>query len=118
MSESETHTIPLQSSVIKDHLSADILQFCSQHGILQYVPVAVDLIEEYLSPIQGLHIQLEQDPETGEEWLVIDVTIQGDVKEILDEYDKYTDHWVSSVPWPQSDKFRLSYNTGKGEFQG
>jgi hypothetical protein len=77
---------------------------------LQYLPVAIDLIERHFPSIDKLDLYLEHDPETEEEWLVLDLTLRGEVDEVLDNYDKYTDHWVSSVPWPQRQKIRLSYN--------
>jgi hypothetical protein len=96
----------------EDPPSSPIIQITKKYfeELLRYLPVAIDLIGRCFSSIQDLHLQLEQDPEVGEEWLVLDVTIQGEVEEVLNEYDNYTDHWVSSVPWPERDKIRLSYN--------
>jgi len=91
-------------------LSAGLLDFCSRQGILPYLPVAIELIETCFSSIQELQLQLEHDPDTSEEWLVLDITIQGDEEEILDAYGRYVDHWVSAVPWPGRNKIRLSYN--------
>lgn len=91
-------------------LSADLLDFCSRHGILSYLPVALDSIETCFSSMQELHLQPEHDPETSEEWLVLDVTIQGDEEKVLDAYGRYIDRWVSAVPWPERNKIRLSYN--------
>jgi hypothetical protein len=53
---------------------------------------------------------LEQDPETGEEWLVLDVTLQEDVDAVLAHCDVYTDRWITQTPWPERDKIRLVYN--------
>ena len=94
----------------KAWLSEDLLRFCSQQGILPYLPIAIDLVRTCFPSLQELHSQREQDPETGEEWLVLDVVIQGDEEQVLDAYDRYTDHWVSAVPWPERNKIRLSYN--------
>jgi hypothetical protein len=90
--------------------SADLLDFCSQQGTLPHLSVALDLIEACFSSIQNLCLQPEQDPETGEEWLVLDITIQGDEEQILDAYSRYTDRWISTVPWPERNKIRLAYN--------
>lgn len=91
-------------------LSADLLHFCSRQGILPYLPVAIESIEACFSSIQELHLQPEQDPETGAEWLVLNVTIQEDEEKVLDAYGRYTDRWVSAVPWPERNKVCLSYN--------
>ena len=91
-------------------ISQDILRFCSREAILQYLSVAVDLIERCFSSVQKLELQQEQDPDTEEEWLVFEVTIRGEVDDVLGDYDKYTDAWVSLVPWPERSKIRLSYH--------
>ncbi|MBI4641576.1 MAG: hypothetical protein HY731_12830 [Candidatus Tectomicrobia bacterium] len=98
------------SRTFQDQLSQDVLHFCLRQGILQHLLVALDLVEKYFSSIRELHLHYEHDPEIGEEWLVIEVTVQGEVEEVLDNYDTYTDCWVSSVPWADRHKIRLSYN--------
>lgn len=52
----------------------------------------------------------EEDPETGERWLLIAVTVFGEVGEILEQYERYTEQWVDAVSWPERDKIRLSFN--------
>src|SRR2546430_8350911 len=91
-------------------LSEDLLRFCSQQGILPYLPVAIDLAKTCFPSLQELHPQREQDPETGEEWLVLDIVLQGDEEKILDAYEQYTDLWVAAVSWPDRAKIRLSSN--------
>lgn len=104
------YVLPLQFSVLQTHVPQDVLHFCFRQGILEYLPPAMDLIEKSFPSIQGLHLEQEQDPETGEEWLTINFTLRGQVNEILDSYDKYTDEWVSLVPWPEREKVRIAYN--------
>lgn len=99
-----------QFVIHKKPVSQDILRFCSQEAILQYLFIAVDLIERCFSSVQKLELQREQDPDTEEEWLVFEVIIQGEVDDVLGDYDKYTDAWVSLVPWPERSKIRLSYH--------
>lgn len=101
-------------SSLKTQLSPDTLDFCIKHEILQYLPIAIDLIKRHLpleQPNWGL--EREQDPETGEEWFTINVTLKGKTGEILDKYDNYTKDWVSSVPWPERDKICLIYSVLK-----
>ena len=100
----------LQRKGFKTHLSPDILHFCSQQGLLGYLTIAVNLIERCFPTLQELHPHRETAPETGEEWLRLDVTLHGEIDEILEHYDKYTDLWVSLVPWPECDKIQLSYD--------
>ncbi len=99
-----------QSNAPQAQLSDELTNFCSEHGLLSYIPVAMELIERCFPSLQELHLLHEQDPETDEEWLVLDITLQGDEKQILEAYDRYTDSWVVAVPWPAQQKVRLSYN--------
>jgi hypothetical protein len=94
----------------KSRLSHDALAFCLRQRLLRPLLIAIDLIKQYFPKVQDLHLQLDQDPETGDEWLVLDITVQGEVDDVLESYEAYTSQWVSSVPWPQRDKLRLSYN--------
>jgi len=91
-------------------IPSEVLYFCFQQQILRYVPVAIDVIERSFSTtITELRMVPERDSETGEEWLELRIRIKGEVKEVLDNYDKYTDYLVSSLPWSARYKMRLSY---------
>lgn len=100
----------LQFRGVRIEPTPDILSFCRRQDILQYLQPAFDLIESSFSSSEELSLQLEEDPDTEEKWVVLDVSVQGEVEKILDEYQSYTSHWVSKVPWPERNKIRLSYN--------
>ena len=91
-------------------VTPDALAYCLQHGLRHYLLLAIDLIHQCFSSVDACHLRLEQDPETGEEWLVLDITLQEDVEEVLANCDAYTDRWVSQVPWPEREKIQLVYN--------
>lgn len=91
-------------------VTPEIIEFCSRERITSYLPTAINSIERNFPSISELKIEVEQDPETDEEWLVLNVTIRGEVDEVLSQYDKYIDYWVSTVPWPERQKIRLLYN--------
>jgi len=57
-----------------------------------------------------VELQPEKDRDRGDEWLVLDFEIAGEIDEILERYDKYIDIWVKLAPWPEREKIRLSYN--------
>lgn len=91
-------------------LSQSLYNFCLRYNIQNYLQVAINLAKECFPSLNEVQLYLEQDPDTREQWLVIDATVGGEVDEILSKYDKYTDLWVSSVPWPERSKIVLSYN--------
>jgi hypothetical protein len=91
-------------------ITPEIIEFCSRERVTSYLPTAVNSVERNFPTISELKIEVEQDPETEDEWLVLNVTIRGEVDEVLNNYDKYINYWVSSVPWPERQKIRLLYN--------
>ena len=91
-------------------LSEELFSFCLSHNMLSSLQVSVALIKACFPAVREVRLQPEREPDSGEEWLVIDFGIVGEIEEILDRYDKYTDLWVKSVPWPEREKIRLSYN--------
>jgi hypothetical protein len=97
--------------VIPDlQLSPEAAAFCKREGILQYLPVGVDLIRRSFHAVGEIATELEADPETEEEWLSIGISVQGEVEEVIKNYERYIGEWVSSIPWPERHKIRLSYN--------
>lgn len=94
----------------KGILTPEIIDFSTRQGIEDYLKVGITLVQGCFSPIRNIDLQLEEDPETGEEWVIINVTVQGEVGEVLDDYERYTEEWVTSVPWPEREKVCLSYN--------
>lgn len=78
--------------------------------IREYLIKAISLAQKHFPMIMTLDVQSEQDPETGEEWTVLEITVEGDIEQILNCYDNYTDDWVTSVPWPFCEKVKLSFN--------
>jgi hypothetical protein len=107
---SELRAMPAIHLERLSQIPSEVLYFCYQQQILQYVPVTIDVIERSFSTtITEVKMVPEKDSETGEEWLELKIRIKGEVKEVLDNYDKYTDLLVSSLPWSARYKMRLSY---------
>jgi len=100
-----------ESPFVKEQISGEVLSFCSNTGILNYLYKAIDIAEKcFDTTIKKRETELEQDPETGEKWIAINITIEGEVEDFLTKYDDYISNWVSATPWPERDKIRLSYN--------
>jgi hypothetical protein len=95
---------------LKVQLNQDIANLSIQKGLSQFLHKAFDIIYQSFPLIRKLRLLQEQDPETDEEWLLIDITVDGEIEEILDSYDDYVKKWVSSVPSAVRENIRLSYN--------
>lgn len=95
---------------IPDTFPKEVIQFCEELGILRYLGKALDLIKTCFSPIVEPAPRLAQDPETEDRWLVLDITVEGEVEDVLRKYDNFINLKVKSIPWPERDKIRLAYN--------
>jgi len=95
---------------VPDTFPKEVIQFCEELGILRYLGKALDLIKTCFSPIEGPAPRLAQDPETEDRWLVLDITVEGEVEDVLRKYDNFINLKVKSIPWPERDKIRLAYN--------
>jgi len=91
-------------------LMPEVSEFCFQKGISEYLETTLKVIKESFPPVRGLHLLKEQDPEAEEQWLLIDITVDGSIDDILEGYDHYVDQWVKSVPESVRKNIRLSYS--------
>ncbi len=89
----------------------EVLDFCQRLGIQDYLQTAVDLAHQCFPSLTGLELLPEREPETGEEYLTLKVEVpeNADVDSFLDWNDSFFNNLVATIPWPQRDKFRLSY---------
>jgi hypothetical protein len=95
---------------LRPEMTPEIDAFCLRLGVRKHVPIAIQIVEESFSSARELALEREQDPETGEEWLVLDLTISGGVDDFLREYDQFTEKKVRMIPWPEVLKIRLSWH--------
>jgi len=71
---------------------------------------SISLVNKYFANAQNVDVQWEQDPETDEKWISVEVTVEDEIDRVLDNYDNYTSDWIASTPWPEREKIRFSYN--------
>ncbi len=100
---------PVTYILLDRAIGRDVLRFCEQADVLEYLPVALQLVEQCFVSVRSLDVTLENDPDTGEEWASVNAQVAGDSEEILAGYDEYTDRWLSAVPFRDTDKIRLFY---------
>jgi len=79
-------------------LPTDLQAFCKRLGITRYVPVALRLLKECFPKVRDLQMYPECDPESGEEWLVLQIRVPGSVDEVRRQYDDYTRKKIVAIP--------------------
>jgi hypothetical protein len=91
-------------------LSEEVLSFCSRWQLFNHFQRALRLAKHSFLGLKNIEVEIENDPEHEDEWLVIVVQVHGDIGKVLDMYDAYTRKFVRVVPWPALDKIRLIYD--------
>lgn len=91
-------------------LSPEVLRFCEAHHIRPQLETAVRIASEVFTLAGPLDVCLEEDPETGEETVVIDVTTSATADQALVQKSTYTRRWVESAPPDLRERIRLLMN--------
>lgn len=92
----------------KFYIPNEIIEQSDKWGIKEYLITAISLVNKHFPSFHDITFSLQRDYEIDDEWITIDVSIDGDIEEELDSYDKYTENFVYEIPWPERDKIRLS----------
>lgn len=98
------------STDIGVELSRDVLSFCYKYKIMEYVKTSVDLIKFCFPSRERISVELMEDTETDEKWVLLNIFVRDEINRILDMYDKYTEEWIDKVPWPECSSVRISYH--------
>ncbi|MEW6750537.1 MAG: hypothetical protein AB1505_06115 [Candidatus Latescibacterota bacterium] len=90
-------------------LSSDAVALATGLGVRGCLDTAGALATTFLTGLRDAAFITARDPEVGDRWIALEVTLEGHVPAVLDQLDAFTDAWVARVPWPQRDAVRLRY---------
>ena len=76
----------------------DAQQFCEHHDLEDTIRRASDLIKASFHSASNLKLYKENDPDTGESWLVVTFCVQGDLDQILKEDEIFIRKWIAIEP--------------------
>ena len=99
----------MEAKLVEDELSQEVSSFCEKYRLTGFLKSAVDIINKSFLSIKEMEFIIEQDPEIEEEWLLIDIAVDGTSEELLDAYDKYIEQWISIAPEPVREHIKLSF---------
>ena len=91
-------------------IPTDVLEFCNRERILDSLVLAGDLISQCFSDVREVRPCLDVDPETGEETVVINLTIAGNVDDLVKRSQQFSAAFVAKAPWPARNKIHVCYN--------
>jgi hypothetical protein len=69
---------------------------------------AVELVGECFSQIREMRVTRESDPETGEQWSELRLTLDSTPAEAADASARFAHEWVATVPWPHHHAIHVS----------
>ncbi len=91
-------------------LSQEVLEFCSEHQLREYLGRAVKLVGECFPCAVEVSVEKGSDPDSEDEWLLLTAQVREQVEPSLDQYDAYTRCLIDAIPWPQRNKIRFNYD--------
>lgn len=102
------------SPQIRNNVSVDIaretdaIRYCAENSLIKYLAIAESLIKVHFPTVKKIYASLEHDPELLDSWVVMTVQISGEIDEVIDWEDNFIEEWVENIPYPESEKIRLS----------
>ena len=94
----------------RDALPAPVLAFATKEQLLPHLEHAASLADSLLRPSRQLIFELETDPESDEQRLIVDAPLDCGVDEALVRNGAFTRAWVSATPPGVRDKIRVLYH--------
>ena len=91
-------------------IPADVLEFASRQQLVPHLERALRLAESTFAAIRQFGIVVEEDPDSDERYIVIDVTVDLDADEVLRRDEAYARAWVASTPPDVRSRVRLLYH--------
>src|SRR5215213_2737552 len=91
-------------------LTSAVVEYCTREGLMPELQTAIGLARKHFELSDVPTVQLEQDPELDSDYLVLELRIQGHTPEIVAAHKRFAREWATTVPWPKSERIRLTYD--------
>jgi hypothetical protein len=88
----------------------EVQELCAARGLGTYLPIAVRLARQAFGPVHEMRAGVDVDPDTDERRVVLDVTVDAPLDELLRRYASYTREWVAAAPAEVREWVRLSFH--------
>jgi hypothetical protein len=89
------------TTVADVQLTDEVHAFCQRHHLLDHLGRAIELARQHFSIVGDPVVKLEQDPEDGEWYLVLEIRVEGDEDESIQAHKDYNRAWANSTRWPE-----------------
>jgi hypothetical protein len=87
----------------------DVMAFCLEHKLTDKLALVVDLMNQAFPDAQRVTVGLEQDPESDDRYVMVDVVVHGPAKEVHRRHHDCALQIMNVLPWPQWPLIRTIY---------
>ena len=87
-----------------------ISKFCDKYELWNYLSIAQDLVRQCFPTLVKLDMTLVEDPEIDDMWIEINITVKGEISDILDNTDEYFNKFIKNIPNSKRQYIRLTHN--------
>jgi len=91
-------------------ISPDVTRFCLQNNFGNDLSNAISLANSSFTGISGLTAELENDPETDEERIILHLNVSADFEDVVKSRKAFTRMWIDSVLPAVREKIVLLYH--------
>ncbi|MBI3273101.1 MAG: hypothetical protein HYZ53_29195 [Planctomycetes bacterium] len=88
----------------------DVGEFMAQHGLTASAQVCLALVRSNFTDLLSSSLALREDPETGDRWIALEITLGGATSSFMEAYLAYTREFLVAIPPALRPLLRLSYN--------
>jgi hypothetical protein len=87
-----------------------VQEVCAVRGVGPQLLLAARLARQAFGQVHEMHSEVDVDPDTDERRIVLDVTVDAPVDELLRRYANYTRDWVAAAPAETREWVRLAFH--------
>jgi len=91
---------------------SSVSAFCRKHDLLEALKATITLVGKSFSSIANMRVGLSEDPEGGDEKLVVEVRLACPAEEAHRGYDEFIAKWIDQLEWEARKWICLSYSIG------
>src|SRR5438132_12646041 len=89
--------------------TSEVIDFCDRRGVTSLLENAIQLAEKHFAT-DRLSVCLGGDPESDEEWVVLQADVSTTVEGTLASYRGLKKEWLKTAPLERSSLVRFVYN--------
>jgi len=97
------------SKLIDGTIPNDVLNLCVRHCNLAHLQTGIRLAFEHFKSIRSIEIRVQLDPDSEEQRVIVDLTLNGEIEEALASQRAFFRAWAQTVPPSQQDIIRVLY---------